>query len=54
MEEALKRYFKHFGENYPLMIVGTMTDEEIVARIDRCIEINQAEAEPEYTDDADY
>lgn len=54
MEEALNRYFKHFGENYPLMIAGTMTAEEIIARINRCIETNKAEAEPEYTDEADY
>lgn len=54
MDEALKRYYNHFGENYPLMIAGTKTDEEIIKRIDYCIEVNQPESEPEYDEDADY
>jgi len=54
MEEILKKYFDHFGENYPLMIASTMTDEEIIDRINHCIETNQPEAEPEYEDNADY
>lgn len=54
MEEALKRYYRHFGENYPLMIVGYKTNEEIVDRINHCIATNQPETEPEYEDGADY
>lgn len=54
MEEALERYYQQFGENYPLVIVGTKTNEEIIERINRCIETNQPEAEPEYDDDVDY
>lgn len=54
MEEALKKYFQHFGENYPLMIVGTMTDDEIIERINDCIKNGKPEQEPQYEDDADY
>ena len=54
MEDALKRYYQYFGENYPLMIVGCKTDEEIIDRINHCIAANQPEAEPEYEDDVDY
>lgn len=54
MEAALTRYYQHFGENYPLMIVGTKSDEEVIERINQCIKDNQPEVEPEYDDDADY
>lgn len=54
MEEALGRYYQHFGENFPLMIVGMNTDDEIIARINHCIETNQPEKEPEYEDNVDY
>lgn len=54
MEEALERYYQHFGENYPLLITGTRTDEEIIDRINYCIETDQPEKEPEYEDGADY
>jgi hypothetical protein len=54
MEEALERYYQKFGENYPLMIADTKTDEEIIERINRCIKTNQPESEPEYNDGSDY
>ena len=54
MEDALRRYYQRFGENYPLIVSDTKSDEEIIARINDCIENNQLEAEPEYTDNADY
>ena len=54
MEEALKRYYQHFGENYPLIIVEYKTDEEIIDRINRCIATDQLESESEYEDDVDY
>lgn len=54
MEKALERYYQQFGENYPLMIADTKTDEEIIERINRCIETNQPESEPEYDDNSDY
>lgn len=54
MEEALNRYYQHFGERYPLMIADTKTDEEIIKRINHCIETDKPETEPEYNDDEDY
>lgn len=54
MEDALRRYYQRFGKNYPLIVSDTKSDEEIIARINDCIENNQLEAEPEYTDNADY
>lgn len=54
MEKALDRYFEHFGENYPLMIADTKTEEEIIDRINYCIENNMKETEPEYEEESDY
>lgn len=54
MEKALERYYKHFGENYPLSIGYSMTEEEVIARIDYCIAHNAKEAEPEYDAECDY
>lgn len=54
MEEALNRYREKFGENYPMMIVGMQTDEEIIRRINHCIDTNTPEEEPKYEEGADY
>lgn len=54
IEKSLKDYREHFGENYPLMIVGHKTDKEIVERIKYCIEHDEKEVEPEYKDGFDY
>ena len=54
MEEALKMYYEHFGENYPLLITAGKSDKEIIKRIIECIENNTLESEPIYEDDADY
>ena len=43
MEEALERYYRHFREHYPLMIAGTKTENEIIERMNDCIEANQPE-----------
>ena len=32
MEEALERYYRHFREDYPLMIAGTKTEKEIMTK----------------------
>lgn len=48
MEEALERYYRHFREDYPLMIAGTKPEKEIIERINHCIETNQPESEPDY------
>ena len=54
MEEALERYYRHFREDYPLMIAGTKPEKEIIERINHCIETNQPESEPDYHENADY
>ena len=54
MEEALKKQYEHFGENYPLLITAGKSDKEIIKRIIECIENNTLESEPIYEDDADY
>lgn len=54
MEEALKKYYQYFGENYPLIITGGKSDEEIIKRINECIDTKTPESEPTYEDDADY
>lgn len=54
MEEALERYYRHFGKPYPLLITSTRTETEILNRIQYCIEADQLEAEPEYEDGVEY
>jgi FAD/FMN-containing dehydrogenase len=54
MEEALNKYYDHFGENYPLAFGDCKTEAEVIARIAYCIEHNTKEAEPEYEDECDY
>ena len=54
MEKALERYYEHFGQNYPMAMGNSMTEEEVVARIDYCIKNNTPEDEPEYDNDCDY
>lgn len=54
MEEALERYYRHFRENYPLMIAETKPEKEIIERITHCIETNEPESEPEYAENVDY
>lgn len=54
MEETLKKYYQHFGENYPIIITGGKSDEEIIRRINECIDTNTPESDPTYEDDADY
>lgn len=54
MEEALNRYYDHFGENYPLAFGSGRTEEEVIKRIEHCIKTNTKELEPEYDDECDY
>ncbi len=54
MEEALERYYRHFGQNYPLMISWTKPEKEIIERINYCIESNQPESGPIYSESVDY
>lgn len=53
-DKALNAYFRHFGENYPLGIAATMSEDEIIDDIERCIEADEKAEEPQYEDDADY
>lgn len=54
LEKALNAYYEHFDENYPLGITGTMSDDEIIDDIERCIESNEKAEDVQYEDDADY
>lgn len=54
LEKALNEYFAHFGENYPLVITYTITDDEVIEDISRCIETNTKAKKPEYEDGVDY
>lgn len=54
LEEALNDYYEHFGENYPLMITGSVPVDEIIDDIEQCIEKNEKAEEPKYEDEADY
>ena len=54
MIKALKKYYDHFGENYPLVAGNMPSEEEVIKRINYCIEHDTPEAEPEYEEDCDY
>ena len=54
MEEALNKYYEHFGKNYPLAFGDMKTEAEVIARINHCIKHNTPEDEPEYNDECDY
>ena len=55
LEEALGRYRKHFGENYPLCFGRKNgTREEIISRIEECIRTNTKAPEPVYKDGCIY
>ena len=54
MEEALSRYYNHFGTNYPLSFGNMKTEDEVIARINHCIKHNTPEEEPEYEDEYEY
>ena len=53
MEEKLKQYVKHFGENFPIFIVRHLDKSELVKIIDDCIKNNKP-YEVETNDDAFY
>ena len=55
LEEALDRYSKYFGENYPLCFGrknGTV--EEIINRIEECIRTNTKAPDPVFKDGCAY
>lgn len=54
LDKALDAYYEHFDVNYPLGIAATMSEDEIIDDIERCIETNEKAEDPEYDDNADY
>ena len=40
LDEWLDAYYETFGENYPLMITGEISDAEIISDITKCLESN--------------
>lgn len=54
LDKALDTYYKHFGINYPLLIVDCRDEKEIVADIEQCISSNRPAKEIEYDDECDY
>lgn len=54
LETLLDVYFKEFGKNYPLSIVGEKSNEEIIADIKDCIENGEPAKEPIYEEGCDY
>lgn len=54
LETLLDVYFKEFGKNYPLSIVGEKSNEEIIADIKDCIENGEPAKEPIYEEGNDY
>ena len=53
-EKLSKIYFEKFGDNYPLVITGNKSLEEVNKRIKECLEIGKPEEEPEYESGAYY
>ena len=43
--ELLKDYYEMFGENYPLMITATVSADEVIEDIRKCL-INGERAKP--------
>lgn len=54
MEEALNKYYAHFGENFPLAMGESLDEAEVIAQIEHCISTNTKAPEPEYEDGNDY
>jgi hypothetical protein len=54
LDSALKAYYEHFGENYPLCVSGNRSNEEIIADIELCIDTDTEAEQPEYEEDTDY
>lgn len=54
MEDALNKYYEHFGENFPLGMGNSLTEAEVIERVDYCIKHNKKEPEPVYEDEYEY
>ena len=53
LSTALEKYYKHFGMNYPLLIVDCRDEKEIIADIEQCVSSDCPAKEIEY-DECDY
>ena len=54
VEKVLREYYEKFGSNYPLGIVSTLTDNQIIERVRKCIDTGKPEKPIEYEEDTDY
>lgn len=54
IDKYLKQYRSSFGKNYPVVITGGATEEEIIEDILKCLEENKPAEDPKYDDDALY
>lgn len=54
LDEALRIYYDHFGENYPLCITDEKSNKEIIEEIKDCIERNKVAEQPSYEEENDY
>lgn len=54
LEDWLNAYYETFGKNYPLVIVGQQSEEEVIGRIMDHLESGTPADEPEYEDDLIY
>lgn len=41
LQEKIDQYLKHFGEPFPLMMLQSSTESEIISKIDSCIARNE-------------
>ncbi|MBQ1771745.1 MAG: hypothetical protein II000_07370 [Clostridia bacterium] len=54
LDNALDEYFDKFGENYPLVITSMMTNDEIIADINKYIKSGKPKPEPKLNKRYDY
>ena len=53
IDEALQAYEERFGERFPTEAMGLASAEEVLAEIQRCLEVGEA-AKLDYDPTADY
>lgn len=54
LNQALNQYYERFGENYPLYIVRTTSDEKEMEKVLQCIRSGEKAKEPSYESGAIY
>ena len=54
LDKALKKYYEHFGENYPLCISGIRNEEELIEDIELCIDTGKTAEPIKYEEELDY